>query len=385
MGASATKILFVVAGLPGGGGFSETVPAMASALARRGCETTIATVGRRGELARTSLDAEGRGVRLVAYKPSWPRRIYFSWQMLRSLETLVREADAVYIQGDWTFPVWHAGHLALRLGKRLVMGPAGSFNPVQMRRSELAKRLASTIDFALLRRAHAVHATSDTERNWILAVPGMANRADRVFVAPLGVELPEGAASAAEMADPPETLLYLGRIHPMKGLNLLLEALSMHVASHPGSKLRITICGPDEAGFLAVLKKFAARLGVTDRVTFLPPVSGTGKWKLIAEAGGIVLPSLGENFGLAVAEGLAIGRPVICTRACPWPKLEDDGLGWLADCSATSIAAALNAFHASSPFARAAMGCRARAFAVKNLSWDRTATALLSMMAGRIW
>lgn len=377
------RMLFVVAGLPkGGGGFSEAVPAMALALARRGCEVTIATVCDDGDLAQAALDARAGGVDVRTFAPSWPSRIYFSWSMLRSLGALVRKCDVVYLQGCWTFPIWHGGRLALRHGKRLVMGPAGSLNPVHLRKSWLAKRIASVIDYQLLRRADAVHATSETERGWIIAVRGMESRAERVHVVPLGVEVPPSCATDNVHASP-DTLLYLGRIHPMKGLDLLLEALALHMADNKSSPVRIMICGPDESGTLSSLRDLASRLCVSGRVDFVAPVHGEGKWRLIADAGCVVLPSRGENFGISIAEGLAAGRPAICTRACPWPMLESEGIGWLADCDARSLARAIGAFASSSIENRKAMGGRAREFARSHLSPDVMADALMAMTEGK--
>lgn len=377
------RVLFVVAGLSKlGGGFAESVPSMATALAEKGCDVTIATVGRYGEVAQRAIDARDCGVELKVFAPSWPNRIYFSLEMLRSLGALVNECDAVYLQGCWTFPIWHAGRLAIRYGKRLVMGPAGSLNPAQLRKSQLAKRVASVIDYQLLRHADAVHATSHAEREWILAVRGMESRASRVHVVPLGVETPQTEA-VDRAPTSPDTLLYLGRIHPMKGLDVLIEALALHVAENAASPLRLWICGPDEGNTLAGLRMLAKRTGVEDRIDFLDPVAGKTKWKLIADAGGIVLPSRGENFGIAIAEALAAGRPAICTKGCPWPMLEDEGMGWLATCDARSLANALGAF-VSTPVASChEMGVRARDYARRNLSSSRMADGLLDMIANR--
>ena len=141
------KILCVVAGLPAdGGGFSEVVPALSSALARNGAEVTIAT-RRNGPLSEATAKAALEGVRIVAFRPSFPQRLYFSWQMLFGLGRLVREADVVYVHGHWTFPVWWAGWRALRSRRMLVMRPSGSLNPIQLAHSARLKKMASYFDY----------------------------------------------------------------------------------------------------------------------------------------------------------------------------------------------------------------------------------------------
>ena len=365
--ARKIKILCVVAGLPAnGGGFSEVVPALSAALARNGAEVTIAT-RRDGPLSEAAEKAAEAGVRIVAFRPSFPRRLYFSWQMLFGLGRLVREADVVYIHGHWTFPVWWAAWRALRSRRTLVMRPAGSLNPVQLAHSARLKRLASHFDFPLLRHADAVHVTSEEERGWTLQVPGMEARTDRIFVVRHGVSVPEscrtggGGKPLGTPPSAPRTLLYLGRLHPMKGLDLLLEALWIHkgvrgsgqTADASGIRdARLILCGPDEEGTRAALEKQVAELGLADSVVFQEPVHGDAKWRLIESVDCVVLPSRSENFGLVVAEALACGKPAIATRSAPWQVLEnapgEGRVGWWVETSSAGLATAIGALCACS-------------------------------------
>ena len=404
------KILCVVAGLPAnGGGFSEVVPALAAALARNGAEVTIAT-RRDGPLSEATEKAAQAGVRIVAFRPSFPQRLYFSWQMLFGLGRLVREADIVYITGQWTFPVWWAGWRAIRSRRMLVMCPSGSLNPVQLAHSARLKRLASHFDFPLLRRADAVHVTSEEERDWALQVPDMEARANRIFFVHLGVAVPDTIqpfnsstlqpfnASTLQPFNPPRprTLLYLGRLHPMKGLDLLLEALWIHkgirgsgeAAETSGIRdVRLIICGPDEEGTRAALEKQVAELGLADSVVFHEPVHGDAKWRLIELADCVVLPSRSENFGLVVAEALACGKPAIVTHGAPWQVLEnapgEGRLGWWVETSSAGLATAIGAFCSCSDEDLDDMGCHGRIYAWRELSWDKAASAILREIEAR--
>ena len=406
------KILCVVAGLPAnGGGFSEVVPALSAALARNGAEVTIAT-RRDGPLSEATEKAAKEGVRIVAFRPSFPQRLYFSWQMLFGLGRLVREADIVYVTGQWTFPIWWAAWRALRSRRMLVMCPSGSLNPVQLAHSARLKRLASHFDFPLLRRADAIHVTSEEERGWTLQVPGMESRADRVFIIRHGVNVPETLQpfnpSTLQPFNPPtlqpfpcgpsrpRILLYLGRLHPMKGLDLLLEALWIHkgirgsgeAAESSGIRdARLILCGPDEEGTLATLEKQVAELNLADSVEFHEPVHGDAKWRLIEAADCVVLPSRSENFGLVVAEALACGKPAIATHGAPWQVLEnapgEGRLGWWVETSSAGLATAIGALCSCSDEDLDDMGCHGRIYAWRELSWDKAAAAILREIEAR--
>ncbi len=400
------NILCVVAGLPAsGGGFSEVVPALAAALAHNGADVTLAT-RKDGPLSSTAEAVARDHVRLVTFPASFPNLIYFSWRMLFGLGRLVREADVVYVTGQWTFPVWWAAWRAIRSRRMLVMRPAGSFNPVQLAHSAKRKKLAAHFDYPLLRQADAIHVSSEDERDWTLKIPGMADHADRIFIVRHGVAVPAHCrAGESEMRPPrdgssasnaPRTLLYLGRLHAMKGLDLLLEALWIHKgvrdSGASGSNtsvrdVRLVLCGPDEEGTRAALEKKAAELGIADAVEFRDPVQGEEKWRLIDSVDGVVLPSRSENFGLVVAEALACGKPAIVTRGAPWSVLEGDAdgarLGWWTDISAASLATAIGEFCACSDEDLDDMGCHGRIYAWRELSWDKAAEAILREITAR--
>ncbi len=402
--ARKINILCVVAGLPAnGGGFSEVVPALSAALVRNGAEVTIAT-RRDGPLSEAAEKAAAAGVRIVAFRPSFPQHLYFSWQMLFGLGRLVREADVVYITGQWTFPVWWAAWRAIRSHRTLVMCPSGSLNPVQLAHSARLKRLASHFDFPLLRHADAIHVTSEEERGWTLQVPGMEARADRIFYVHLGVDVPETiqpstsstAQSSNSGAARPRTLLYLGRLHPMKGLDLLLEALWIHKGIRGSGQAgdasgirdaKLILCGPDEEGTRAALEKQVAELGLADSVVFHEPVHGNAKWRLIESVDCVVLPSRNEDYGLVVAEALACGKPAIATHGAPWQVLEnapgEGRLGWWVETTSAGLATAIGALCSCSDEDLDDMGCHGRIYAWRELSWDKAAAAILREIEAR--
>ncbi|NDC54413.1 MAG: glycosyltransferase [Planctomycetia bacterium] len=377
-------ILHVVAGLPpAGGGLSELVPRVALEATRLGHDVTIATVTTASEpLAPAADEATAGGVKIVRFAPSAPRVIFFSWAMRRGLEGLVAAADLVHVHSNWTFPVWWAARCARRAGKPLVMSPHGCLDPVRLAHSAWKKRLAGVFDRRALRQAAAIHATSDAERNWIERYVGGR---PRIAVIPNGVELLP-LDRPAKPTDRMRQVLCLGRLHPLKGLDLLLDAWRLAAGEMAGlDRWQLVIAGPDEQGTRAALERHARSLGLAN-VVFSGPLYAADKTRAFAAADLFVLPSRSENFGIAAAEALAAGLPLIATKAAPWSEIHGS-CGWWVDVGAEPIARALTAAMRLDDAERAAMGARGRALVEAKYQWasvGRAMTALYErLVAGR--
>lgn len=373
------KLLHIVAGLPPeGGGLSELVPLLAAAEAEAGGRVAVATrAGGSAPLAPAALCAEKSGVKVVRFAPSWPGFLFFSWRMLFGLGKLVRDADVVHVHGNWTFPVWWGCWLAIRCGKRLAMSPQGSFDPVRLRHSGWKKRLVGWIDRWMLRRASFVCATCEAERRWCLDFSGGKDLPCSVI--PNGTEMP---LEADEVRAPHEVrrVLFLGRIHPLKGLDMLLEAWR-RVFGEEAKGWELVIRGPDERGLRAELERRADRLGISGSVIFQEGVYGADKWKVIRSADCFILPTRSENFGIAVAEALACEVPAICTEGAPWRELNTEQCGWWCSVSVDGIAEALRQMTACSDEERHAMGMRGRALVERKYTWEGVAKRVLELMA----
>src|SRR5262249_18492865 len=156
----------------------------------------------------------------------------------------------------------------------------------------------------------AFHATSEAE----LAETRALGLTQPVHVVPNGVAITD-LCLVHERQPQARTILSLSRIHPKKGLPLLLRAWAALADRRP--QWRLGIAGPDELSHLAELKALAHDLGAP-RVRFLEPLYGSEKQAALQNADVFVLPSHNENFGLVVAEALAAGTPVIATTGTPW-------------------------------------------------------------------
>jgi len=176
--------------------------------------------------------------------------------------------------------------------------------------------------------------------------------------------------------------LCLSRIHPVKGLLNLVQAW----ASVRPQGWQVVLAGADADGYRAELEAAIYSCRLNADFQSIGPVDGEKKWQLYRSADLFVLPSHTENFGLAVAEALASGVPVITTRATPWAELPEHGCGWWIDVGAPSLAAALREATALTDEERHAMGQRGRQLIELKYTWSAAAqkmSAVYEWMLGR--
>ena len=374
-------ILHIAAGLSFGG-IGEVVAMLSMYQRKQGCDVTMTTVAAEDDAISDSVSrAVAAGVKLVQFRRSFPKALFFSWQMLTGLNVLIKEADVVHVHSNWTFPVWWACRLALKYKKKLVMTPHGCLSPERLTHSKWKKKAVGSLDRYFLRKADVIHATCESEAKdikafmalagLIVATPlvekgskgvscqgakmqrkervfALANELPQVVVIPNGVELEELDGDVdhgfwkkryPEIGDR-NVVLALGRLHPLKGLDLLIDAWAAaysvsnvsgdagsipHSTSHiPHSTFNnwtLVIAGPDEQGTLEQLKSQVSKLNLTEHVLFSGVISAAERKDAIGSAQYLVLPSRHENFGLTVVEALACRVPVIATKGTPWSEL----------------------------------------------------------------
>jgi glycosyltransferase involved in cell wall biosynthesis len=185
-----------------------------------------------------------------------------------------------------------------------------------------------------------------------------------IVVIPNGVDLPPlGGHQTERKGD--RRAVFLSRIHPIKGLPLLLHAW----AKVQPARWRLIIVGPDPVGHKAELLQLTSQLMLGSRVEFLDPVYGQEKWALLETADLFVLPTLSENFGIAVAEALANSVPVLTTTRTPWRVLEQNRCGWWVDPSVEGISRGLMAATGLSDEERLEMGVRGRNLMKDRFGW----------------
>ncbi|MPQ95247.1 glycosyltransferase [Thioclava sp. JE_KL1] len=222
--------------------------------------------------------------------------------------------DVVHQHGIWQMTSVATTRFAAR-GGPTVISPRGMLDPWALRNSAWKKRLAwSGWERRNLTRAACLHALAEAEAAAIRQVLPMSAIATVPNAVEIGKPLPIRKSSKKRAE-----LLFLGRLHPKKGLpELLFQWARLQPALR--DQWEIVAAGPDENGHRGDLETAAQRLGVAGDIRFVGPLSGTAKAEAFARARAFVLPSHSEGLPMAVLEAWASGLPVLMTRACNLPE-----------------------------------------------------------------
>jgi glycosyltransferase involved in cell wall biosynthesis len=326
------------------------------------------TTANRGEALPACPDGvEIEGVRVRSFPLSAPAALLGAASMRDPLTRAARESDVVHLHGLFNRTIWMASAAARRAGTPTVVSPRGMLEAPALAHHGWRKRASwALVDREVARAADAWHATSPAEaaslsRRWPRAtVIEIPNAVDAVH----GTESDRCAARAVAGVPPGSPyVLFLGRLHPLKRLDLLAAAFSEVVRRRAG--VHLVIAGPDEAGYRTSVEPLFAAAAA--RVHWCGQVDGALKAGLLAGASALVMCSDSESFGMSVAEALAAAVPVVVTRSCPWPALDTEGGGYWVDQRADAIAAGLVRL-LSDADAAGELGRRGRAYVLREFS-----------------
>ena len=309
------KVLHLIPSIsPLRGGPSQAVLAMVAALRQRGVDAAILTTNdhgpglqRRLPLGRWHLHGEVPVLAFARWSPPLPalREFALAPALTAWLWRNLREYDLLHVHALFSFP--STSGMAVARARRVpyLLRSIGQLNHWSLSQSAGRKRwLLRLIERRNLQGAAALHFTSDAERHEAsdlgLALPQI--------VLPLGVTLPPpGEPPATD----PITFVFLSRLHPKKQLECLLQALALLQRRNPNASWQLQIAGEGDPAYVRSLHTLANSLGLAGHCRWLGFVRGEAKQRLLAHAHWFVLPSASENFGIAAAEALAAGTPVI--------------------------------------------------------------------------
>ncbi|CAN5388196.1 glycosyltransferase [soil metagenome] len=326
------RILHLIASAdPAMGGPSHAMRSLALRMRERGHEVTFATLDRPG--ARWIAESP---VPVVALGPGRGRYGHTP-ELDRFLAAHAGEFDRFVVNGIWQY---HSAAAARLLkGRGYVLFPHGMLDP-WFREAYPKKHLKKTLywlarERAVVNGARRVLFTAEEER--LLAQGCFPGYAAKEHVLGYGADAPESdpvsdflafGDTVPELAGRPY-LLFLGRLHEKKGCDLLLRAFARVYGDE--RDFRLVMAGPDHTSHRPTLERLASELGVSGQVLWPGMLSGNAKQGALRGAEAFVLPSHQENFGVAVAEALAVGTPVLVSnRVNIWREIEEDGAGLVA-------------------------------------------------------
>jgi glycosyltransferase involved in cell wall biosynthesis len=354
------------------GGPSELVRNFSRSLSRHGIEVHVATTDDNGP---DKLDVP-HGVPVEQdggiywYFPRQSRFYTFSWPLARWLARHVSEFDVVHIHALFSFATLPAAFWASRRGIPYIVRPLGTLSQWGMknRRPWLKNLSFQLLESRVLRKASAVHYTSEQERV----------EAEKLNVtttaAIIANGLPESPASRTvgqfrarfPQLEGRRIVLFLSRLDAKKGLDLLFRAWTTVRERAP--KASLVVAGTGSADFVESLKADAAALGIESDIVWAGFLQGEDKQAALADADVFVLPSYSENFGIAAAEAMAAGLPVVVSDQV---GIHDDirraRAGIIVSCDADQLASELVRL-VNSPVLRQSMGQDGRSLALQSYS-----------------
>jgi glycosyltransferase involved in cell wall biosynthesis len=299
----------------------------------------------------------------------------------REIPNAIRESDLAHLHTNWTYPTLRAAWACRRYGIPYVLMPHGMLDPNSVQRKWLKKWLyVKMLEGPNLRKAAGLFFTHPEEerlaRETVAGLP-------MSWIVPLAADEPPSSNRTdlsrqffdehLELAGN-RVVLFLGRLHPKKGLDLLIPAFA-EVARRLAN-VRLVLIGPGEEQYIRELRILVERLGISKLVSILPPVSGRRKWAALAAASVFALPSYQENFAITAVEAMSVGTPILLShRVNIWREIENFNAGMITLLDTSMIADNLSRIIENEDYA-SSIGSNGKMLARDSYNWDRTTSVV---------
>lgn len=336
-------------------GPSYTVPRLCDVLVGEGNDVTLMT-----------LKATSRNCRFkLELYPQWEAAAKFgiSHLLARALGRYSHHVDVIHNHSLWSMTNIAAGWVAIGHAAKFVNSPHGALSPWALSHHSFRKKIFWPLQKRALAKADLIHVTGEAEFQDVRDLGFVAP----IVVLPNGIDIPEKPKFREIKVGSRRILLFLGRLHPVKGIDNLVKAWSNLENKHLDWELRIV--GIGERRYQESLNNLIHSLRA-ERCTICAPLYGEKKSEAFFSADLFVLATHSENFGIAVAESLAHGCPAIVTKAAPWKGLESNDCGWWIENDLSALEATLT--HAMSlPVNKLKeMGSNGREWMRRDFSWS---------------
>jgi len=364
------------------GGPPRSILGLCRALVAAGVDVDVFTTTANGDapLAPSPEGTEVEGVHARYFPLAWPQRYWRAAGLRAALRRAAANADLIHVHGLWNMTSWAGSAIARAAGRPYVVSPRGMLQPEALQRHREMKSIAYWgIERANLRGAAVLHATSALEGRELTPY------GPPVVLIPNGVAARQASSPSidrlrerAQLQPGDEVITFLGRLHPIKRLDLLAEAFAIVRNLRP--RARLVIAGPDEGGYRQRVEALFAPVSSSTR--WLGAVDDDEIAALLNVSDVLVQCSDSESFGMSVAEALAAGVPVVVTKRSGWAEIDAVGCGYSVAHDPVSIAdGMLRVLDADD---RTSLRSRAAAWARRTFAWDVVAAAMRDSYAQAI-
>ncbi len=286
-------------------------------------------------------------------------RLGVSSKMKQALQKKCEQVEIIHNHSLWMAPNLYVGAASGKYSK-LIVAPRGTLSEWALNHSKYRKKVLGLLgQNRVLARCDAFHATSRME---VEDIRRLGYR-QPIILLPNGVDIPP--QNSARAAGGQRKMVFISRLHPKKGLDILLEEWRKLEPLFP--EWTLYIVGPDGDEYPRMLKKRAWEYRL-ERLIFTGEYSRPERDRLLSEADLFVLPTHSENFGMVVAEALACGVPVVCSQGAPWEKLEERHAGWWPPLS--EFGAAMKTAMAKTRGELQSMGACGKAWMEEEFGWS---------------
>ena len=364
---------------PEWGGPPAVVAGLTGALQQWGIRSEIVTAA--GRWVGTGL-LPTPDIAVHAFRTEYPARIWkgYSRKLARFLDEEIPRFDLVHVHGIWHYPAWMASRITRRRGVPCVVSLHDELSAAKLRHKWFRKRVYRNLILdRILRSADALHVLTRAERSRVAEL----GYDTPVFLSPNGIGLdtldaPASPDASDFLARHPRlagkrVILFLGRLHPSKGTDVLARSFVRIAPRFPDTVL--LVAGPDEVGPRHGIERILRSAGLVDRVVITGMLTGADKLAALTLAELFVLPSRSEGMSVAVLEALAAGLPVVISEQYNFPEVGEAGAGFVVPRDEASFTEAIGALLSGGQVARS-MGRRGRRLVTEHHTWPSIAGSM---------
>ena len=369
------------------GGPSQMILGLSKALANLGVQLTLITTDSNGDTGQLPLDVsleeplKQDGYEIIYFRCSPFRRYKFSMGLLRWLASNAKDYDIAHIHALFSPVSTAAATIARNKNLPYILRPLGTLDPADLQKKKQLKKIYSFLwEKPNIAGAAGIHFTTEEESK----ISERFGVKTKDLVIPLGVDLPQNLPEKGKarwefgINENIPLILFMSRIDPKKGLDLLIPALKILQEEKLNFHFVLAGSNPQDPEYEGKIQEQLRNSSLASQVTIAGFVSGDLKLALLQDADLFVLPSYYENFGIAVAEAMAMGIPVVISQGVYiWDEVTSYEAGWVTKCELEDLVAGLR-LAISNPTECQHRGLNAKKLVGEKYSWEAIAQQTLS-------